>query len=156
MNQGDKNSIFYKDKITDEINNRFAEQISSPLYTGLMGLGNWYQHDTNWYISSTQFHDLVAPHEFHWTSRVILAQLFSNKDRSAAAAPSMLAPSILPGSSGPTELQQIRLLNFDVSWKAKVKADGRFHDNKVNDIKLADTPIIPASEENLRRWGFGS
>ena len=47
---------------------------------------------------------------------------------------------------------KIKLAEFNVKWKANVKADGRFHDTKVLSIEKNPQKVEPTTEESTARW----
>ena len=48
--------------------------------------------------------------------------------------------------------QEIQLIQFDIKWKASVKADGRFHDMEVTDIIKANVRQDAATDDSIARW----
>jgi len=95
-----------------------------------------------WWIGATRFENLVGDREFHWVSTITVAQLF---ERSGQAAAGLRVEAIESAS-------KIKLVAFDVKWKANVKADGRFHDTAVLSILKTDLTAQDANEENVKVW----
>lgn len=92
------------------------------------------------WIGSTQFAKLEGEREFHWTSRVDFARLFEIEK-----------PAGLLEIAMPT-VRRVQVVGFDVSWKANVKADGRFHDIEVIGVAKADSRSLDASEDIIARY----
>lgn len=144
----DKTAIYFRENIRRTINEKFAADLTTaiepPRPTGLLGLSpptNWSVTDERWWINATRFDELVRPREYHWLSRVTIARL-------------LLGAPVGGGLSlafSPIR-EEVKVIGFDVKWKANVKADGRFHDISVIDIIKAETRQEPASDELLNQW----
>lgn len=149
-NPADPNSLYIKEDIKKSIQNQFADKLSHPEKVPPKGLAslltlnanNWASTAQMWWINSTQFKELVDHREFHWVSRVTLARLFTEvKEPMGLLSSALLQPQ-----------QKLLLLGFDISWKATVKSDGRFHDSTVTNLVLAESSFeIPTADE-LKRW----
>lgn len=92
------------------------------------------------WIGSTQFAKLEGEREFHWTSRVDVAQLFESEKQAG------LLESAMP------VVRRVQVVGIDVSWKANVKADGRFHDIEVIGLQKAENQAHTASEELIAKY----
>jgi len=110
------------------------------------GLGN----DVRWEpitsesirIAAAQFDRLEGGHNFFWKSPVIFAQAFR----------CVWAPTeTLRGVDYP---ERLRVLTFDISWKARVKRDGRFHDLELCDVNLRQKTFQSFEHRELSRYGL--
>lgn len=145
----DQTCIYYKEKIRQEIVECFKTELQlPPSYTtntgGLLSIPttvNWKTIDEKWWINATRFNKLASPKEYHWISRVTLVRLIKTE-----AATANVFASTIPRQ------ELLQTFAFDISWKANVKMDGRFHDIAVLNIKSDETTSDTPSEELLVRW----
>ena len=140
----DNNCVFLKDAVKTKIREQFASEFLGPLESPADLASNLSAPEKTMertLISTTQFEKLVGRREFHWISRVYFVQLFSSNSLNAsnALAKFLRTPMF------------IRVVNFDVSWKANVKSDGRFHDTTLTSIKFVDVTTEDATDENIVR-----
>ena len=152
----DQNCIFFKNRIAEQIVQKYPDQLRTTVQDaakgffslGNLGLSSWQVTKTNWFIGSTQFRELTGKYQYHWASRVIAARLLVD---GLSQPQGLLTPLT---TIQPLEDKKIQLVNFDVLWQARVKADGRFHDIAVSDIIHDSSNIEFALEENLKRWNL--
>lgn len=91
-------------------------------------------------IRTTQFTKLEGTREFHWVSRIDVARMFELEQSSG-----LLASAMPP-------VRELRLVGFDIRWKANVKAYGRFHDIELLEIEKKETELRDGSDENMKEW----
>ena len=158
--------IYVKDEIYKSILSKFAKEINEPLsVTKPAKLGSLLAGflpkltQNRPFIGTTQFRNLVQPNEYHWASQVIFAQLFLTQTLPTPTPTADLAFGL--GGSGygftgqpENYMKDVRLVNFDILWKAKVKSDGSFHDVSLKEIKYSGSISDETSDEILKRWGF--
>lgn len=145
----DRSTIYYRDNIKQAIKEKYADELSivtnsSQYAGGLLGLAQPYQRtvtDERWWVNATRFDELIAPREYHWISRITVARLLNG-----SMARGGLAQAILQSR------EEIQLIEFDIKWKANVKADGRFHDISVIDIIKVESIQEPTTEDAMARW----
>lgn len=146
----DESALYAREKLSTRIRADYQDLLTTPpkYEAGTMGLlGSALSQQSKkvaerWWISSTRFDQLTGDREFHWISEIIVAQLYDY-------TPNALAASVLPQLAG---AGQIRLVKFDVKWRANVKADGRFHDITVSSIEHTQSLIEEPTAEKLARW----
>jgi PIN domain-containing protein len=152
----DDSSLYMRDKLSGRIRAEFKADLDTApeneLSAGMIGLlgpalsQGLRRASEKWWISSTRFERLVGDREFHWVTEISVAQLY---DR----IPSAAVASLLPQVTGPVKL---RIVTFDIKWKANVKADGRFHDVAVQSIERTQTRTEEPTPEKLSRWQLTS
>lgn len=146
--QEDLSTIYYRDKIKQFIQEKFASELlsefdASPYSGGLLGSSityHWSVSDQKWWISATRFDELISPREYHWLSTVTAARFVTGTPIRANALSILMTR------------QEIQLIQFDIKWKASVKADGRFHDMEVTDIIKANVRQDAATDDSIARW----
>jgi len=133
------------EKYNDEIEKDFPRQNQNTFDTILGGLNNretWRRVRHRPIIVSTQFDKLDGENEFYWKSRVNIAQLFERKNN-------------LDNELTETDRQKkIRLVMFDIYWKAEVRKDGRFYNKDLTNINFVSTNLLEANSENLTYWSL--
>jgi len=95
-------------------------------------------------IGSTQFSALVNERTFHWVSHIDVVRLYEQEQQGG-----LITSTMIPR-------RRLQVVGFDVTWKANVKSDGRFHDIEVEALELKETQVLEATDENLERWRIGS
>lgn len=147
----DATTIWYRDRIRKTIRNEFSDRLAAEFEslsnaTGLLGVPvpyHWKVINEKWRIRGTRFDELIAPREYHWISQITVAQLVSGSASRGGLAFALMTPR-----------EEVRLANFDIKWKADVKADGRFYNVTVIDILETGAAQEPSTEEALDRWGL--
>jgi PIN domain len=147
-NKADQTSIFLKNDIIGRIRAEFSADLeftdltknTLSLIAQAIGTTAPAVKPTKekFWIRSTQFAKLEGKREFHWTSRVEVAQLFEMEKSGG-----------LPESA--PIIRKIQVVGFDVKWKANVKTDGRFHDIDVTALEKAESQLLEATEEAVER-----
>jgi hypothetical protein len=156
---GDSGCIYIKHQIPNDITGQFAATIATPdrlATSGILGLtfptlpslgtspgtSSWERISLKYWLGATRFSRLVGPREFHWISSITCSALYKQRE-----------PFFLPGIDQPLEpVKRILLLGVDISWKANVKADGRFHDVELVSIALASESFNLATPDLLQKW----
>lgn len=146
--KGDENCIYLKHdlskKIQDDYSSDLAYQGQSVGPLTLLMQGNLpapaQMARQLFWIRSTQFSKLEGAREFHWVTRIDVAQLYEIE-----------SPQGLIGAAMPP-IRRIQVVGFDVNWKSNVKTDGRFHGIQLAGIEKKDTQLLEATEENLMQW----
>ena len=109
---------------------------------------------SHWWISSARFVSLVGEREYHWVNDVTYTQLYRHTRPTLQLNPSATTnlnfyPSGQTGLTG--QDSGLRLVEFQVSWKAKVRDDRRFFDLEIGELTLAASSFdVPTSEEASR------
>jgi PIN domain len=141
------NSIYYKEKIKERIKTELAEHLMQPVLshpTNRRGLftdspENWKLNKERWLISAPRFNThVVGESKYYWTSRIQVAKLYIYDDLVDSSVDDL----------------KIHLVGFDVSWSAKVKSDGRFHNIEVGNINFAASAVLPPTKENFERYNL--
>ena len=148
----DPNCLYSKEKLRERICQQFSEDINaSPHSVGTNALSSLLDATIKstlpkvaerFWINATQFEHLVGDREFNWVSGVTIAQLFEGVSQGVGG---LLGTPLQPEG-------KIKLINFDIKWKANVKADGRFHDPRVMSIEKRSLTIENSTEETTARW----
>jgi len=152
FNRADPNCLFWEAKIATTIRQQFAAELAKPLPTddpvssvaiGL-GLGVQWEAVTNEgiRIAAAQFDRLEGGHNFFWKTPITFAQAFRC---------SWLPSESLQGVDFP---ERLRIVMFEVNWKARVKKDGRFHDLTVSDITCVRKEFSAFEDRDLNRYGL--
>lgn len=148
--------LLYDAKVIDQIRVDFQDKFKPPIeiigLTSLIASGgessHWVHHsDEGVWIGSTRFDHLEKESEFHWVSRVSFVQLFVKRY--------MQPTTELPQPV--FDLEKLRTLQFNVSWKARVKTDGRFYNLEIVEISFEDEQFeIPTPQQienyKIRRY----
>lgn len=148
----DSESLYLKENLYQKIRRDFTTDLDVlPTSTGLNALARLLDSASaptlknvaeKWWINATQFEQLIGDREFHWSTKVTVAQLYEGVSPGVGG---LLATTLPPES-------KIKLAEFNVKWKANVKADGRFHDTKVLSIEKNPQKVEPTTEESTARW----
>ena len=148
--KGDSNCIYHKNDIGKRILTEFGSELDFKDQTkGTLGLlaqaigtttPTTKLTNQKFWIGSTQFAKVEGEREFHWTSRVDLVQLFETENSGR------LLESAMP------IVRRVQINSFDVIWKAKVKADGRFHNIEVIVLEKAQSQSLEATDELVEKY----
>lgn len=148
--KGDSTCIYHKNDIGKRILTDFGSELdfkdqtkgALSLLAQAIGTTTPTAKLTNqkFWIGSTQFVKVEGDREFHWTSRVSLVQLFETENSGG------LLESAMP------IVRRVQVNSFDVSWKANVKADGRFHDIEVIGLEKAESQSLEATDELIGKY----
>lgn len=136
-------------KIVDSIRNEFAEKFVHPsdsmtlvtLYaTGKTKDWESCSKEAIW-VEGARFDYLEGDDEFNWISPISFVELF--KRSSEARGLLALTPAVE---------EKLRILEFNVHWKANVKADGRFHKLKIVKIEFDKQSFEIATSQQLENY----
>ena len=100
------------------------------------------------WITAAEFSEIEGGRAYHWVSEVTYIGLYRRQDPSGSA---WLAPLI----SGEDQ-ERALIIRFRVLWRARVTADGRFHDMAVEGIEPGTPSFAPPTQEQVRAYGLGS
>ena len=147
--KGDANCIYTKNEIGKRLLSDFATdlefndptKIALSLMAQAIGTAAPTAKRTKqiFWIRSTQFSKLEGEREFHWTSRVDVAQLYEIEKSGGLLATAM------------STIHKIQVVGFGIQWKSNVKSDGRFHDIEVTAIYRIETDVLDATEDKLEK-----
>ena len=148
----DRESLYLKEDLRQQIRNKFNDDLDVlPTSTGVSALARLIDPASaqtlkkvaeKWWVNATQFELLVGDREFHWSTKVTVAQLYEGISPGVGG---LLATALPPES-------KIKLAEFNVKWTANVKTDGRFHDTTVLSISKNPYKVEPTTEESTSRW----
>lgn len=150
----DLSCLLYREKVIIKIRDQYAPQFKSPvpmrtfrqaLSGGPISIkGNWEEYsDEGVWIRAPSFVELQGESDFVWDSRVTFVQLFRYSGPGGG--------TLLTGMTVP-EQENLRKLEFQVTWKAQVGRDARFRKMEVVDIELAEKKFEIASEEEKEQY----
>ena len=144
--------MYLKEDLRQQIRNKFNDDLDVlPTSTGVSALARLIDPASaqtlkkvaeKWWVNATQFELLVGDREFHWSTKVTVAQLYEGISPGVGG---LLATALPPES-------KIKLAEFNVKWTANVKTDGRFHDTTVLSISKNPYKVEPTTEESTSRW----
>lgn len=151
--------LYYRENVGEKLRERFADNFKIPSESGetlftAQGLvprteeiWNPLDKGTFW-ISNSQFINLIADIEYHWMNRITFVRQFRYR-------PNITASSLVEAL--PTRIvysDRILVLVFNVTWKAKVTRDGKFRNLSLLDMKFEDTSFEPPTEEQRKTWNL--
>jgi hypothetical protein len=141
------------------IKDNFSTLFSAPFTGGLGGLlspgsgiasppsNKWEElSDESAWIQSPDFERLEEGNVYYWSSTVSFVQLFKYN----SVVPSGLLSSLSDGQ------KNIRILPFNVRWKANVKVDGRFHNIEFIEVKPGEKRFEMPSSDDIERYRLGN
>lgn len=141
----DSKCLLKRENIIKSIREDFKDEFKPPSprlssRSGIPTAGRWTEksEETVW-IKAPTFVKLEGENKFIWDSRIIFVQLFEFSGRSLG--------TLLTGlvSDGQENLKEIQ---FNVTWRATVGKDARFRSMELLDIGLIDNKFEPATEED--------
>ncbi|MCU7845332.1 MAG: DUF4935 domain-containing protein [Candidatus Thiodiazotropha sp. (ex Monitilora ramsayi)] len=151
----DSSCIIYRDNIVSKIREQFESEFAPPIPSRSLGLAlasspspiteRWdkYSSEGIW-IRAPSFVELHGESEFVWDSRVTFVQLFKY---SGPGGGGLILGMTVPGQ------ENLRKLEFRVTWKAHVGKDARFRKMETLDIQLSDRKFEPATDQEKDRYG---
>ncbi len=157
FSQNKKDScIFYKQNITQQVEERFPEKLtfdetvpSASASSGMLSLASlvtqhntWINTKTTWWINATRFTSLEGEREYHWATDLTVAQKYTKN----LPSPPTLLTSVIESTT------KIKLIKFNVKWKANVRSNGKFYDIDVSPVQYIESSTEIPNEEMLNRW----
>lgn len=121
-----------------------AEPSTSGLLGALLPAAKWApSHPGRYWIANAKFVRLEGRNTYHWVNPITYVRLYARQQE-----PTSFLFSVL-------ENERALILSIEVSWRANVKADGRFHDVAVENIELKSSSFSPPTEEQVKRYRLG-
>jgi len=153
--------LLQNDGIIRIIKDKFSTLFSAPFTGGSGGLlspaigiaspsptsNKWEElsNESTW-IQSPDFESLEEGNVYYWSSTVSFVQLFKYN-------------SVVPSGffSSPYDGQKnIRILPFNVRWKANVKVDGRFHNIEFIEVEPGEKRFEMPSSDDIEKYRLGN
>ena len=150
--ENDRDCLMLKEEIVLKIRQGFPGHFENPTdaigsFSGLLGVaapGHTWEPSASeqiWFTMA-RFHELKGRREFHWINVVSFVQPFRY-----VGPPSFLV-------TDQDRKARLRVLRFEVEWKADVKRDGRFHGVTVENLRFVDRKFEAPTEDQVKRFGL--
>lgn len=145
FSKGISDTLFYRDKVIEKLKGKYSEYFDNPeksegdlsrlMFSGDIqtweATGPW----KNW-ISRAQFIETDKEGQYIWETPVTCVRQYLGENQ--------------PGSINRT--RRVLILNFHISWRAKVGSDGRFWEYSYVSDKLEKNIFQEPSEEDKKHW----
>jgi hypothetical protein len=151
----DDQSLYLRENILSKIGDQFAAYFSDPekadkssfkLPASMNLSGPWQAPNPGrWWIAGSDFVSIEPERIFHWRTKVWFARAYRRR--------STLAFTIVVTPPEPWD-ERLLYLQFDVYWKALVKADARFYNIELERIDLGDHGFRIPDEQERTAFGF--
>jgi hypothetical protein len=152
--QNNENCLYFKARLREKFDADYKEYFDNPenaepSVTGLLGAllpaAKWApSQGGRYWIGNAKFARLEGRNTYHWLNPITHVRLYAKQQEPAH----LLYPVL--------ENERVLILSIEVSWRANVKADGRFHDVAVESIELKASSFSPPTEEQVKRYRLGS
>ncbi len=161
---GDDQSLWLKEKLASRIHNE---------HQGNLTLFGSFKNDVNaipplswkpvgtprFQGGSMSFQNISEQRTYHWVRTVTYLQGYRGEPSFPVNVINVGLPDVLQPTTAPAVQQAaeyVLAVNFNVSWKANVKDDARFHDVELEGITFVDKEFRPATAEERVMLGMDS
>jgi hypothetical protein len=108
---------------------------------------SWEPIDTGrFWISNAQFERIESKNQYYWKSQVTYVKQYTKRYGQISLLRSLIFQDY--------DNERVLILPFQIIWRAKVTANGRFSDLAIENIELKDNSFEKPTEQQRKRWGL--